>query len=315
MRITGEQEISNFVSGFDTAFMMIFWVAVFFIVTITATMLVFIYRYNKKRNPKPTQIDGSTSLEIVWTAIPILLVLVMFYFGWTGWKPMKDAPEGAIEIESLARMWNWNFVYENGKVTDTLYVPQGEPVKLNLKAQDVIHSLYIPAFRIKQDMVPGKDDIMWFVANQEGEYDLFCAEYCGLRHAYMATSVVVMPKEQFDAWLVDTTAVVAVVDDKPGAAGQRLVRLNGCVACHSSDGSKLIGPTFKDLLGSRHLVITQGTEREILVDEEYIKRSIYEPDADIVKGYSRGLMLTYKNLIDEKGVEDIIEYLKTLSDK
>jgi cytochrome c oxidase subunit II len=315
MSITGEQEISNFVSSFDTAFMMIFWVAVFFIVSITVTMLVFIYRYNKKRNPKATQIEGSTSLEIVWTVIPILLVLVMFYFGWTGWKPMKDAPEGAIEIESLARMWNWNFVYENGKVTDTLYVPQGEPVKLNLKAQDVIHSLYIPAFRIKQDMVPGKDAMMWFIANQPGEYDLFCAEYCGLRHAYMATSVVVMPKEQFDAWITDTTAVVAVVDDKPGAAGQRLLRLNGCVACHSSDGSKLIGPTFKDLFGSRHMVLTQGTEREILVDEEYIKRSIYEPDADIVKGYSRGLMLSYRNLIDEKGVEDIIEYLKTLSDK
>lgn len=314
MTITGSREISNFVSGFDTAFMLIFWVAVFFIVTITAVMLFFIYRYNRKRNPKPTQIEGSTTLEVVWTVIPLMLVLVMFYFGWTGWKPMKNAPEDAIEIESLARMWNWNFVYENGRITDTLYVPQGVPVKLNLVAQDVLHSLYIPAFRLKQDMVPGKDDIMWFVANNLGEYDLFCAEYCGLRHSYMATSVVVMPREQFEEWLADTTAVVAVVDDKPGAAGQRLIRLNGCIACHSSDGSKLIGPTFKGLYGSKHMVITDGREREILVDDEYIKRSIYEPDADIVKGYSRGLMLSYRNLIDEQGIADIIEYLKTLSD-
>jgi cytochrome c oxidase subunit II len=315
MDITETREISNFVSGFDTAFLLTFWVAVFFIVSITATMIFFIYRYNKKRNPVPSQIEGSTSLEIIWTVIPLLLVLVMFYFGWTGWKPMKEAPENAIEIKSLARMWNWIFEYENGRMTDTLYVPQGEPVKLNLVAQDVIHSLYIPAFRIKQDMVPGKDGMMWFIADTPGEYDLFCAEYCGLQHAYMATSVIVMPKEEFDAWLADTTSVVTVVEDKPGAAGRRLITMNGCNACHSSDGSKLVGPTFKDLYGSTHLVITAGREREVVVDDEYIKRSIYEPDADIVKGYSRGLMLSYRNLIDEKGIEDIIEYLKTLSDK
>jgi cytochrome c oxidase subunit II len=312
---TGTRDISNFVSGFDTAFMLIFWVAVFFIVSITATMIYFIYRYNRKKNPVATQIEGSTLLEVIWTAIPLLLVLVMFWFGWTGWRPSQKPPEDALEITGIGRMWNFNFIYENGRMTDTLYVPQGEPVKVNLVAQDVLHSFYIPAFRIKQDMVPGKDGFMWFIANEPGEYDLFCAEYCGLRHAYMATSVIVMPKEEFDEWLTDTTTVLVQLDERPGAAGLSLIRLNGCIACHSLDGSKLVGPSFKDLYGSSHLVSTAGRDREILVDDEYIKRSIYEPDVDIVKGYSRGLMLSYKNLIDDQGIEDIIEYLKTISDK
>jgi cytochrome c oxidase subunit 2 len=278
-------------------------------------MIWFIYRYNRKRNPVATQIKGSLTLEIIWTAIPVALVLVMFHFGWTGWKPMMDPPEDAMVVKSYARMWSWMFEYENGRLTDTLFVPQNRPVRVDLIAQDVLHSLYIPAFRIKQDMVPGKDGMMWFIADTPGEYDLFCAEYCGLQHAYMTTSVIVLPKEQFYEWLADTTAVIAVVEDKPGAIGRRLITLNGCNACHSSDGSRLVGPTFKNIYGSTHTVITAGREREVLVDDEYIKRSIYEPDADIVKGYSRGLMLSYRNLIDEKGIEDIIEYLKTLSDE
>ena len=310
--ISETRDVSNFVAGFETTFMLIFWVAVFFIVGISLTMIWFIYRYNRKKNPVATQIKGSVTLEIVWTVIPVALVLVMFHYGWTGWKPMQEPPEDAMVVKSYARMWSWMFEYENGRLTDTLFVPQNRPVRVNLIAQDVLHSLYIPAFRIKQDMVPGREGFLWFEAGQPGVYDLFCAEYCGLQHAYMTTAVVVMPEYDFEAWLADTTQVLVADAERPGAAGMQILRMNGCNACHSSDGTALVGPTFRGLYGSTVTVITDGTEREIVADYEYIRKSIYEPDADIVKGYSRGLMLSYRDLIDEQGIQDIIEYLKTI---
>jgi cytochrome c oxidase subunit II len=306
------RDVSNFAAGYDTAMNFILWVTVFFIVGITLTMLYFIFMYNKKKNPVATQIKGSTTLEIVWTAIPVALVLFMFHFGWTGWRPMLDPPEDAMVVKSYARMWSWLFEYENGRITDTLFVPLNEPVRVDLIAQDVLHSLYIPAFRIKQDMVPGKEGFLWFEAGQPGTFDLFCAEYCGLQHAFMTTAVVVMPRYDFDEWLADTTDVIVADADTPGAAGLQILRMNGCFACHSTDRSQLVGPTFAGLYGSAVRVVTDGVEREVLADDEYIRRSIYEPNADITVGYPRGLMLSYRNLIDEQGIDDIIEYLKTL---
>lgn len=310
--ISETNDISNFIPGFDATMNFIFWVTVFFILGITLTMLYFIYTYNKKKNPVATQIKGSLPLEIIWTAIPVGLVLIMFHLGWTGWKPSQEPPDDAMVVTSYARMWSWIFEYENGRITDTLFVPQNQPVRIDLVAQDVIHSLYIPAFRIKQDMVPGKEGFMWFEAGQPGTYDLFCAEYCGLQHAYMTTAVVVMPEYDFQAWLADTTQVLVADADEPGAAGMQVLRRNGCLACHSLDRSELVGPTFAGLYGSTVTVTTDGEERELVADDEYIRRSIYEPNADVTVGYSRGLMLSYENLINEQEIGFIIEYLKTL---
>lgn len=310
--ISEPRDVSNFVGGFESTFMLIFWTAVIFIGGITIAMLYFIYRYNRKRNPVATQIKGSVPLEIIWTAIPVALVLFMFQSGWAGWKPMLDPPDDAMVVKSYARMWSWMFEYENGMITDTLFVPQNRPVRVDLIAQDVLHSLYIPAFRIKQDMVPGREGFMWFEAGQPGTYDLFCAEYCGLQHAYMTTAVVVMPEYDFDEWLADTTRVVADITEDPVAAGRHLVRINGCSACHSTDGTALVGPTFRGLYGSAVEVIANGVRREVVADDEYIRRSIYEPDAEVTVGYPPGLMQSYRNLIDEQGIQDIIEYLQTL---
>jgi len=308
-------DASNFVSGVDTAFMLILGISLLFLVGITTTMIYFIVKYNQKRNPKAKQIEGSTKLEIIWTVIPTILVLIMFYFGWAGWRPMKNPPKDAMEITAIARMWSFQFKYENGKVMDSLYVPKDQPVKLNLEALDVIHSLYIPAFRVKEDMVPGRTKNMWFVAKSEGEYDLFCTEYCGLQHSYMITGVKVLPQEEFDTWYADTTATVLSEAEGalPGAKGLALIRQNGCNACHSSDGSALVGPSFLGTYGATHVVITDGEEREITVDDDYIKRSIYEPNADIVKGYNQGLMLSYKDLISEDEIQDIIDYIQSLN--
>lgn len=297
---------SNFVQGVDLTFIIILGISVFFLVGITAVMIYFVIRYSRKRNPKATNIEGNNTLEILWTAIPLVLVLVMFYFGWLGFRPMRNVPEGAIQVKAIGQMWAWSFEYENGKKSAELVVPLDKPVKLNLTSLDVIHSLYIPAFRIKEDVVPGKHNFMWFTAQEEGEYNIFCAEMCGDRHSYMLSKVKVLPEADYNTWLASSDAPV---NEPPGLT---LMKQNACVTCHSQDGSRIVGPSFKGLFGKKEIVITNGVEREINIDEEYIKRSVYEPNADVVKGFSPGLMPSQKDKLTDEDVQKIVDYMKSL---
>ncbi|WP_340113462.1 cytochrome c oxidase subunit II [Maribellus mangrovi] len=308
---------SNFVQGVDTAFLVILGISFIFLIGLTVVMLYFVYRYNKKRNPKPTQIEGSVKLEIIWTVVPFILTMFMFYYGWAGWKPMHNPPKDAMEITAYGRMWNFSFEYDNGRRSDTLFLPKDQPVKLNLVALDVLHSLYIPAFRVKQDMVPGKkDNFMWFEPQQEGTFELFCAEYCGLQHSYMYTYVEVMEQNAFNDWLTDTTSVASSIAAaaSPTATGRKVMQNIGCFACHSIDGTKLVGPSFKGIWGETQTVTTGGEKREITVDEDYVRKSIFDPNADIVEGFGKGLMVTYEGQLSDEDVDNIIEYLKSLSD-
>ncbi len=306
-------DASSFVEGVDRAFMVILGFAVLFLVVLTFLMILFIVKYRRSRHPKAVQIEGSSRLEIAWTSGAFLLVLVLFYFGWAGWKPMTTPPDDAMQIKAIARMWKFQFVYGNGRVTDTLYVPVNQPVVLDLVALDVIHSLYIPAFRVKEDMVPGLQKDMWFRAQREGEFDLFCAEYCGLQHSYMYTGVNVLSQEDFDRWYTDTAAAPAAAGVPDWEAGLDVLRKNGCNVCHSSDGSKLVGPSYLGVFGSTREVETGGTPREVVADSVYIRTAIYDPEADVVKGYNRGLMLSYEGLVTEEEIRLIIEYLKHLN--
>ncbi len=308
-------QASNFVQGVDAAFLVILGISFLFLIGLTVVMLVFIFKYNKKRNPKATQIEGSVKLEIIWTVVPFLLTMLMFYYGWAGWKPMQKAPKDAMEITVYGRMWNFSFEYENGRRTDTLFLPKDQPIKLNLVAMDVLHSLYIPAFRVKQDMVPGlENNSMWFEPQKVGTYELFCAEYCGLQHSYMYTYVKVMEDNDFQSWITDTTNVAASATEieSPVATGKRIMQNIGCFACHTENGTKLVGPSFKGIWGAEHTVKTGKETRQVLVDEEYIKHSIYDPNADVVEGFSKGLMLSYEGQLSEDDIGNIIEYLKTL---
>ena len=303
---------SNFVEGVDKAFFLIMGISFVFLIGLTFAMLYFVYKYNNKRNPVATQIKGSTKLEIIWTVIPTILVLVMFYYGWAGWAPMRTAPKDSFNITVTGRMWNYTFQYENGKKTDTLYVPMNKAVKMKLVSLDVIHGFYIPAFRIKEDVVPGREKMSWFIAQKEGSFELFCSEYCGMNHSYMYTYVKVLPQDQFNKWYVDTVKRVEAAVDSPTASGKRIMKNIGCFACHSVDGSKLVGPSFKGIYGHAATVVTGGNEREVTVDDEYVKRSIYEPNADVVKGFNKGLMLSYKGQLSEDDVKLITEYIKSL---
>ncbi|MCX6272874.1 MAG: cytochrome c oxidase subunit II [Bacteroidetes bacterium] len=310
---------SNFVAGVDTAFMLIFVISAIFLVGITAVMLYFVYRYREKRNPVPTEIHGSTTLEILWTVIPTILAMVMFYYGWKGWIPIRHAPKDALQVTAVARMWSFNFEYPNGKSSNVLNIPRGKAVKLNLKAMDILHSVFIPAFRVKQDAIPGKNNFLWFISDKPGSYEMFCTEYCGLRHSYMNALVVVMPDNEFNKWYNDTTGRTTGADGKPGntkgQAGAMLIQSKGCIACHSVDGSRVVGPSFKGIFGEKVTVITAGAERTITVDEDYIRRSVLEPSADVVKGYRDGQMVSYRTELKDNQIKDIIEYIKTLNGK
>ncbi len=304
---------SNFVSGVDSAFVFIIGISTFFLVGITAVIIYFIYKYNSKRHPVAEEIEGSTRLEIIWTIIPTILVIMMFYVGWHAYAPERIIPKEAMKVKVTAQEWSWRFQYENGKIADTLYVPANKSVALELNSVDVIHSLYIPAFRLKEDVVPGREKSMWFIAANVGTYDLFCAEYCGLRHSYMLTAVKVVAPDQFNAWLaagpVKLDSAAAAV---PGAQGKLIIQSKACIACHTMDGTKLVGPSFKGIYGHKVIVETNGKEREITVDDEYIKRSILDPTADVVKGYLKGQMVSYKGQLSDEDIKQIIEYIKTL---
>jgi cytochrome c oxidase subunit II len=304
---------SNFTNDFDRTFLFIFYVAIFFLVSITAVMIYFVVRYNKKRNPKSAFIEGNITLEIIWTVVPLILVGFMFVFGWTNWKLMKSPPKDAFVINSTARMWSWSFQYPNGKLTDTLYVPINKAVRVNVTSADVIHSMYIPAFRLKQDMVAGVENFVWFVAEKAGSYNLFCAEYCGLRHSYMTTSVVALPQNDFNKWYNDSSAVaVASTANTEGAQGLSLIKKNGCVACHSTDGTQIVGPSFKGIYGEKTTVVANGKEQQVTVDDAYIFESLMEPNAKVVKGFQSGLMQSYKGTITEAQAKQIADYIKTL---
>lgn len=192
---------SNFVSSTDTTFLFIVAVSVFFLVIITGCMIYFVIRFNRKRHPKAKNIHGNIPLEITWTLIPTILVLIMFWMGWKGYKALTDAPTDALNINVTAQMWRWSFQYPNGVTSDTLFVPVNKAVKVLLHSRDVNHSFFVPAFRVKKDVIPNRNNYAWFIPEKEGSYDLFCAEYCGLNHSHMLNKVVVMSQADFNDWL------------------------------------------------------------------------------------------------------------------
>ncbi len=191
----------------DSAFWFITIVSIILLVGITATMIYFAVKYSRKKHPVPVQIEEKAWVEITWIVLPTILVLIMFWFGYEGFKLMRDVPEDAMQVKVIGRMWDWSFEYANGKTTDKLYVPVGKNIKLNMRSIDVVHSLYIPAYRIKEDLVPGRDTYLWFQPQSMGKADIFCAEFCGQRHAYMLSEVVIMDKNEFSKWYDSDKAV------------------------------------------------------------------------------------------------------------
>jgi cytochrome c oxidase subunit 2 len=294
---------SNIAPSVDSAFLLIIGISIALLLAVTAAMVYFAVHFSRKNHPDAREVGGNLWLEIVWTVVPTVLVMGMFWAGYTGFKLMRTVPEGARVVKVTGRMWSWLFEYENGKSAPELVVEKGEPVRLALTSLDVIHSLFIPAFRVKEDAVPGQETVLWFIPEAEGEFDLFCTEYCGLGHSGMITKVRVLGRDEYDKWLQEGAGGAA---HSPAAQGQALLDASGCLGCHSLDGTPLVGPTLKGLWG-RTVELESGAT--LTADEAYVERSLREPGADVVKGYPP-VMPPFALGSDE--VDALVAYLKGL---
>jgi len=284
----------------DPVFMFIFWICLVLLIGITTTMVFFVIRYHRSRAPQPTsQADGNLWLEIIWTVLPTVLVMAMFYYGWSGYLALRNVPKDALPVTVTARMWSWNFTYANGKTSPKLYVPVGKPIRVELVSQDVLHGFYLPAFRVKRDVVPGMKNYAWFVATRPGSYDLFCSQYCGVGHSKMITTVEAIPPAEFAAWLEQGGG---------GSAGKALLGKYGCLACHSLDGTRGVGPTFKGLYGSQVTVLVDGVTQTVTADDAYLRESIRAPAAKVVEGFPP-IMPTFSDMQDDQ-VAALVEFIK-----
>jgi cytochrome c oxidase subunit II len=190
------------VKGVDLAFWYILGISGILLVGITAVMIVFAVKYRRSKHPNPADIRDNLNLEVVWTAIPTVIALTMFYVGWQSYIGLREVPEGAMEIEVAGQMYSWIFLYPNDKETENeLVVPLGKAVKLNITSWDVLHSFYIPSYRIKVDAVPGLTTYAWFNADKIGEYDIMCTEFCGVDHAYMVAKLKIVAEDEYKTWL------------------------------------------------------------------------------------------------------------------
>jgi cytochrome c oxidase subunit 2 len=205
------QGTSPFSDSVDATFLSIVGISALVLIGILAFMVYFLIRYSRKRNPHPENIEGNVPLEVAWTAIPLVLFMGMFYMGWKGYLDETNIPSDAIPIRVTAQMWSWTFEYPNGVRADTFYVPINTPIKVTLHSVDVNHSFFIPSFRIKKDVIPNRENQMWFKTTAIAEYDIACAEYCGLRHSYMYNKVVSMDSAGFERWYQK----VSVAQSKP----------------------------------------------------------------------------------------------------
>jgi cytochrome c oxidase subunit II len=294
---------SNTAGKVEDAFLFIVVCCVILLVIVTVCMVVFLIKYNKERHPRPEHVKESMLLEVTWTVIPTILVIFMFYFGWVDFEYIRNPPKDAMTVNVTARQWSWFFEYDKGQQSDVLNVPVGRPVRLIMTSADVLHCLFIPAYRIKEDCVPGMKTHLWFTANEVGTYDIFCTEYCGVGHSHMRSKVVVMNAGDYEKW------VNAAPEKTAADPGPRILQARGCLGCHTLDGTPKVGPTFKDLVGRKETVIAAGQEKSITVDETFIREHILNPRSALVKGY---LPVMPKTLMTDEELKTIISYMETI---
>lgn len=273
-------------------------------VALVTLIIVFCVRYRRgskaDRSHAPTD---NTRLEQVWTLTPFLGFVVLFVWAAHDFVRLYQPPRDAMPIFIVARQWMWKAEHTNGRrEINELHVPAGRPVRLLMASQDAIHSFFVPAFRIKQDVVPGRFTALWFKADQEGDYSLFCAEYCGTDHARMVGRIRVMAPEDYSRWLDEGHVQTGVAQ-----RGFALFRRHGCAGCHSAN-STVHAPDLTGLLGRRVHLQSGGS---LIADETYIYDSIIEPDKHIVAGYDN-IMPSFKGQLDEEDIMAIMEYLRVM---
>lgn len=294
----------------DAIFWVLFGVCGIITLGIAVIITFFVIKYyhapiHERRVEKKTQ----NIMEYSWTGIPLLLFLVVFAWAAYVYYEMHVAPANSMEIYVLGKQWMWKFQHANGiREINTLHVPINTPVKLIMFSEDVIHSFFIPQFRVKQDIVPGRYDYVWFEATETGEYDIFCTQYCGTYHADMRGSVIVMSKEGFQTWQSTELGIQPKLSASSMVArGENLFHRLGCVLCHGSP----YGVKAPDLRGIYMSEVMLSTGHTVLADDNYLRESILNPDAKIVKGY-QAIMPSFQGQLDDQEVLELIDYIKVL---
>ena len=285
-----------------------YWFSLVFTVAITGATLWFVVKYKRKKGDVLGPPSNVTILEITWTVIPVLFIVVLFHVGFKGYVNTAVPYEGAQEIRVRGTRWKWEFEYPNGmRENGDLKLPVNKPVKLVLSSDDVIHSFFLPAFRLKKDAVPGMYSSISFLPNQLGDAQVFCAEYCGTSHSAMLAMVHIVTQEAFDDYLKKGPSLP---DGKTMPEwGKKLFEQNNCNTCHSRDGSNSPGPTFQHLFGRDEMMGTPANTA-VTIDDAYLKESIQKPQAKIVLGFTTVQMPQFS--LSDLQVDAIISYLKTL---
>jgi cytochrome c oxidase subunit 2 len=268
-------------------------------------IIVFAVRYRRRRGVPAEQIEGSTALEVTWSVIPLFIFAFIFIWGAVIYFKERTPPRGATEVYVVAKQWMWKLQHEEGqREINELHVPVGRDVKMILTSQDVIHSFYVPAFRIKQDVLPGRYTTAWFRPTKAGTYHLFCAEYCGTQHSGMIGQVVVLEPAQYQAWLSGGGAAGSMASN-----GQNIFLQLGCSTCHRSD-TQGRGPNLVGLFG-KPVQLEDG--RVVTADENYIRESILAPGAKIVSGF-KPIMPVFQGLVSEDQLNALVAYVKSLNE-
>lgn len=314
------QAASEYAKSVDNVMLYIVAISVALLFIITVAMIYFVVKYRRKKHPIAKQIEGNKVLEVVWILVPVALVLTMFFYSYDVFKIGRKVPANAIKIKVEAKMWAWKFTYENGKTTDTLFIPLGRPIKFLITSVDVNHSFYIPAFRIKEDAVPGRENYMVVEPKELGSFDIACAEYCGLNHSLMYSKAYVVPENEFSQWLngdVDEDYLRKYVASHTGGykdyltGSYAILFAKGCVQCHSLDERKSIGPSFSSLGRGIANVNINGKDTSINIDKNYIKEAILYPDLHIVRGYEKVRMPNSTNILKDEELSYIVDLLYT----
>lgn len=289
----------------DKLYSFLVWASFISCVLVIGGMTYFAVKYRRRSdNDKTAYISHNTTLEFLWSFIPFVIFMVAFAWGWIVYHDMRSMPKNAFEVHVVGQKWYWDFQYKSGRKTSgEFYVPQGEPVKLIMASRDVLHSFYIPGMRIKQDVVPGRYSALWFNAEKIGVFNVFCTEFCGDGHSAMLAKVHVLPRAEFDQWLMNDPykgLSVAQIGEK--------VFSSKCLACHNVTAEKKVGPGFAGLFGKERQ-FTDGTKA--IADENYIRSSILNPGGQIVAGYPNA-MTVFQGQISEEELNGVIEYIKGL---
>jgi cytochrome c oxidase subunit 2 len=320
-------------SKVDDIYSFLLWSSLFFFVLLIGGMIAFVIIYRRRSGVEQSAyITHNHTLEFLWSFIPFCIFIFCFAWGWLVFHQMRDMPKNGLEIHVVAKKWEWRFIYKNGrevtsgvddagnKTPATMVVPMGRQVKLimasekinpgsneNPRDRAVLHSFYVPAFRQKQDIVPGRYTTYWFQANELGLFNVFCAEYCGEGHYSMHAAIKVVTPEEYEEWLSGDAAgpgaVVSLADQ-----GKALYASRACIGCHSVNGSAGTGPTWHHMFGNP-VETDKGT---VTVDENYVRESVLQPNAKIVKGFQGGIMPSYAGQLKDDEIASIIEFMKTL---